>query len=289
MNATIARRAIASFALLAFSGLTHARPTIVLDAVSDNTLYDDGFGESSNGTGDSIFAGRTGIINNTIRRALIRFDLSSVPAGSTVTAATLKLTMLQTISGSYDVSPHRCLASWGEGSSGPSFPDEPEGGGFQAQPGDATWTNRFYPGTNWTTPGGDFVASPSATTSVDQIGDYNWSSSQLAADVQHWINTPGANHGWVVRGDEATTSSAKRFGSRTNPDPDARPTLTVTYTPPCPGDITGDGRVNTADLAVLLGGFGQSVTPGTGGDFNADGVINTADLTFLLARFGNIC
>lgn len=57
-------------------------------------------------------------------------------------------------------------------------------------------------------------------------------------------------------------------------------------TPPCPGDVTGDGAVNTADLTALLGHFGASVPAGTGGDLNADGFVNTADLTILLGSFG---
>ena len=57
----------------------------------------------------------------------------------------------------------------------------------------------------------------------------------------------------------------------------------------CVGDLNGDNAVNTADLTILLGGFGTSVTPGSGGDVNGDGVVNTADLTQLLGRFGTTC
>lgn len=61
---------------------------------------------------------------------------------------------------------------------------------------------------------------------------------------------------------------------------------TFVLTPPCPGDINGDGHTNTADLTILLGNFGTSVTMGTGGDLNYDGTVNTADLTMLLGGFG---
>lgn len=59
--------------------------------------------------------------------------------------------------------------------------------------------------------------------------------------------------------------------------------------PPCPGDINGDRTVNTSDLLVMLGSFGQSVAPGTSGDLNSDGVVNTLDLTALLGAFGSTC
>lgn len=54
----------------------------------------------------------------------------------------------------------------------------------------------------------------------------------------------------------------------------------------CVGDINGDGAVNTADLAFLLGQFGQGVPPSDGGDINGDGLIDTADLFLLLGNLG---
>ncbi len=59
--------------------------------------------------------------------------------------------------------------------------------------------------------------------------------------------------------------------------------------PTCPGDTNGDGLVNGADLSVLLGQFGQSVTPGASADVNGDGQVTGADLSVLLASFGNVC
>lgn len=57
----------------------------------------------------------------------------------------------------------------------------------------------------------------------------------------------------------------------------------------CAGDFNFDGLVDTADLVVLLGVFGQSVTPGSAGDLNADGVVNTQDLAGFLGVFGTAC
>ena len=56
----------------------------------DNTLYESPTGATSNGAGGSIFAGVTN--TGDIRRALLQFDLSSIPAGATVTSATLRVT-----------------------------------------------------------------------------------------------------------------------------------------------------------------------------------------------------
>ncbi len=64
--------------------------------------------------------------------------------------------------------------------------------------------------------------------------------------------------------------------------------LTATVPAPCRGDINGDRVVNTADLVLLLGDFGQS-GPGLKGDYNNDGAVNTADLVTLLGAFGAAC
>lgn len=59
--------------------------------------------------------------------------------------------------------------------------------------------------------------------------------------------------------------------------------------PACVGDLNGDNAVNTADLTVFLGRFGQSGPAGAPGDFNADGNVDTADLVTFLGRFGSTC
>ncbi len=65
--------------------------------------------------------------------------------------------------------------------------------------------------------------------------------------------------------------------------------VVVAVPPMCGGDANGDEVVDGADLSVLLGQFGQSVTPGTAADFNGDGVVDGADLSVLLFRFGTAC
>ncbi len=57
----------------------------------------------------------------------------------------------------------------------------------------------------------------------------------------------------------------------------------------CPGDMDGNGTVNTIDLARFLAVFGDSGEPLRVGDFNADGVVNTADLVMFLGQFGVPC
>ena len=54
---------------------------------------------------------------------------------------------------------------------------------------------------------------------------------------------------------------------------------------PCQGDIDGDGDVDAADLAALLGKFGQTCT-GCPEDLNGDGTVNIADAILLVSNFG---
>lgn len=260
--------------------------TAVLQASADNTLYEDTLGVVSNGSGAYFFAGDTGQFG--ARRGLVRFDVAAaVPAGSTVTSAVLTLHLSRTRAAEVNVSVHRVLSSWGEGTSDAG---EPGGSGTDATAGDATWLYRSFPGVSWGTAGGDFVATPSATRAVNAEGFYSWdASAALDADVQGWLDAPSSNHGWMVVGPELGERSAKRFDSRENTEFAFRPVLTIEFTPPpptCAADANGDNQTDGADLSVLLGQFGTSVPPGTGADFNGDGLVNAADLSVLLGDFG---
>jgi uncharacterized membrane protein len=53
----------------------------------------------------------------------------------------------------------------------------------------------------------------------------------------------------------------------------------------CPGDLFVDGKVDGADLGVLLSQWGP-VSQATVSDINGDGVVNGADLGMLLANWG---
>jgi len=51
---------------------------------------------------------------------------------------------------------------------------------------------------------------------------------------------------------------------------------------PCVGDLNGDGIVNGADLAAMLGSWGAAGPA----DLNGDGIVNGADLALLLGNWG---
>jgi hypothetical protein len=57
----------------------------------------------------------------------------------------------------------------------------------------------------------------------------------------------------------------------------------------CPGDLNGDGVVNLADLAQLLGHYGESGAVYEDGDLDGDSDVDLADLAALLAVYGTTC
>ncbi|MGE3966025.1 MAG: DNRLRE domain-containing protein [Planctomycetota bacterium] len=268
---------------------------VTLGASKDNTLFESSSGGLSNGSGQYFFCGRTAQAIDFLRRGLIAFDLTAVPAGSTITNAVLTLNMSQTIVGAQTVSLHRASQDWGESTSNALVG---EGSGTVAEPGDATWLHTFSPGGFWTTAGGDFEPAASAATAVSGLGFYAWQGPGMVSDLQTWLDSPSSNFGWVVRGPESGVS-AKRFDSRENPVDANRPRLVITFTPPAGfsdfvrGDCNLDGSINIADPISLLSFlFPASGTPTPPGcldacDANDDEQLNVADAVRLIdALFG---
>ena len=281
LGAMMSRRHLAAAAASLAVAFGCLADSVELTTVKDNTLIEDSSFALSAGAAFSFYSGRVGTNGGqTLRRGLIAFDLSSIPAGSTITSVSLTLRCSKVPSGSpaQQIKLHRTLADWGEGTS-VAF----GGGGAPATPGDATWTNRFYPDLDWATPGGEFVATASAAATVGGIGFYTWNSTPaLVADVQAWLDDPTANFGWTVIGNEQTPQQVRRFEAKESIAA-WRPKLVVEFDPPSsnPADLNGDGVVNGADLAILLAAWG-----GDGpADLNDDGVVNGADLAILLGAW----
>ena len=192
----------------------------------DNTLYeyDPAEGDHSNGAGFHFFAGENGM--GELRRGVLAFDVAgSLPPGSMITAVSLSMNMSMTPAGVVTVELHKLLADWGEGT---SHAPSGEGDGAPATTNDATWRHRFFDSVFWTTQGGDFSATVSASQSVGGIGQYTWNSAQMVADVQSWLDNPASSFGWLVLGDETAIATAKRFDTRESASP---PMLTIEFIP----------------------------------------------------------
>jgi hypothetical protein len=200
--------------------------TVLFTPSKDNTLFESSAGNISNGAGFHLFIGSTA--GGATRRALIGFDLASqIPPGSSITRATLTMRMSQSVAGQHPATLHRVLADWGEGSSNAG--STRDGSGTAARTGDATWRHRFSSSTFWSNPGGDFDTTVDGLVVIGSLGTYTWeSSASMVARIQEWLNQPATNFGWMIRGNEDASTTAKRLDSREEAAA-RRPVLTVEF------------------------------------------------------------
>lgn len=228
-------------ALVVLAGVASA-DEVTLQPVADAALYEQAAGTLANGAGEYLFAGNT--VSSDVRRSVLRFDLAAVPPGSTIDAVELTLNMSRSIAPTEDVSLHRVTTDWNEG---PSIAPGEEGAGATSMAGDVTWIHTNFDTALWTAPGGDFDAAPSATLAVAGLGSYTWGSTAgLVADVQSWVDAPATNYGWMLVGNEASSTTAKRFDSRENAGVGVQPELRVVFTP-----VGGLEEIPTLDPKML--------------------------------------
>jgi hypothetical protein len=149
---------------------------------------------------------------------LMKFSLSSLPAGAVIQRAVLRLSLVEadTRTTSYSVSAHKVIGR---------------------NPNIAQATGRSAGTTAWTASGccydniplAQSDISPSyATTSVARTtGAYSWTITEM---VREWIADPTSNFGLLLNADTSKTKDAFRyFASMENQNAGLRPVLEVTY------------------------------------------------------------
>ena len=258
--------------------------TVTLQPVKDNTLYEPiapSFQDMSDGAGATMFAGKVKDADAdpgpgtrpAVRRAVLAFDIAgNIPAGSTIDSVQLTLYVDKVAqTAAFNVTLHRLLANWGEGTSNTG--NSKQGQGELPTTGDATWHHTFYPDQYWSLPGGDFSLTTSGVKSVGNVGFYTWgSTSGMVADVQSWLGTPAQSFGWIILSDETTTQTTKRFATRESTGQTSgvswKPKLVVIYTPPtitggCCQNATCTLQSSSACLALpgLYQGDGTTCSP----------------------------
>ncbi|MDP1808059.1 MAG: DNRLRE domain-containing protein [Actinomycetota bacterium] len=180
------------------------------------------------------------------RRSLAQFDLSSIPAGSTIESVWLRLFLQNLPNNQRTYGVHRVTNSWLEGTGNGDINSAAING--------ATWRERQYGNNNWTgtgpwdwaAQGGDFLAPPTASTPTVA----GWMSWNVLTDVAAWVSGAAANFGWLIK--DAVENSGNRqrgrFGSAENGTAAERPALDVTY-------LRADSALSTATVPV--GWYGQ--------------------------------
>lgn len=231
---------------LVFLPAMAAGDVVTLTPVKDATIIQENSG-FANGKGLGLFAGNIGAGVGFGRRALLQFDTSGIPAGSTINSVNVVLTVTKVHASATptEMALFRLITGWNEG---PSHAGNSSGQGSFAEPGDVTWNHFYFNDQFWATPGGDLAAVASASRIVGTSLTANtWATTPaLVADVQGWVNTPASNFGWLLKGNEAAATTTRRFASREHGTSAVRPKLIIDYTPvPAP-----------AATALALAGLG---------------------------------
>jgi hypothetical protein len=154
-------------------------------------------------------------------RALLKFNLSSLPAGANITSAKLIMTKKGGSNTSANFGVHRITQSWTEGTGAC--------GGSSAA---SNWNQR-QSGTSWSAAGGDFNATAESSISVGNDAEYTWDLKNL---VIGWKNGSITNNGLLVKMLSEGSDIEKKFASFDEGDATKRPVLAITYlVPPAPG------------------------------------------------------
>jgi len=240
-----------------------AAATITLNPVADAYIrqFDPDRTLGDYGSEPSLVSGALGSrAQFEVRRSLLQFDLSAIPAGAIVTSATLQITTvlipLSPVNSTFDI--RRVLQSWSEGA--------------------VSWNSRLGAGTPWQVPGatgsGDSISTPSSFVAVGSANFANYtfpSTAVLVADVQGWVNNASSNFGWLLTSeDEVSPETARRFGSRENDT--HPPVLTISYSLP--------------SLGVTIQPPSQTVLAGSSVTFTAN-AIGTPPFSYQWSFSGN--
>lgn len=264
------------FAVLSFIGFSQ---TVNLTPISDNSIYQD---QPFNSAGvGRLYSGLTA--TGFRRRAMMKFDFSSIPVGSTILTAELTVNVEQyggTVTSFYSL--HELTAAFGEGTSNPGLPG---GLGAPAVAPDATWNDAMFGTAVWGSLGGDFVLSPLTFSSMSAgLGNQVFATgASFVTAVQGWLDTPASNFGVIMVGDEGTNQTARRFGSK---DGGVAPVLVITYS--APACIIPPTAI-CQNVATYVDASGNATI--TGADLDGGSIDNcaTAGLTFTASQTAFTC
>jgi hypothetical protein len=160
-----------------------------------------------------------------IRKMLLKFDLSDIPATATIDSVYLRLVRLQPTSNVPDLFLNRVTTPWVES--------------------EVTWNDSEFE-TPWTTPGGDFTDAEfdsldeqGLAVAPDVIFFSGGVGSNLVNQVEDWVDGTNSNYGWLITTDYDNGPSSSNYiwcGTDETVTTGFKPFLYVEYTP---ASITG--------------------------------------------------
>ncbi len=167
-------------------------------------------------------------------RTLIKFDLSTLPEGATITGANLVFNGARVGQSMQPVMVHKLLEDWTEGTiddACTSYCSEPGELITTGGETDATWkyTNHETK-TEWTTPGGHFEAVASAQSTDDISSINSFGGEGLVEDLQAWQADATSNFGWLVKSTEVDDDNGQLARFHSSESDGQEPKLIVFYT-----------------------------------------------------------
>ncbi len=184
--------------------------TATLTAIAD-TYLDNGSATTNFGTSATL-----AVSGKPDDATLLKWDLSSIPAGSTLQSAKLSLNVTGASANTYEI--YELKRSWTESQ--------------------ATW-KKATSAVNWQTAGADGAMDRSTTVlgtvtaSATGILNVTLNAAGLAV-VQGWVNSPATNFGFVLQDYDNANKDDLVFSSRESTVAANRPQLQVVYNPPSP-------------------------------------------------------
>lgn len=192
--------------------------TVTLQASGvTNCFIDSSAPTTTNGAAEDFYIGDISA-GAAIERALIKFDLSSIPAGAVINSATLSIVpFTDNSSNASDYTVYRVLRAW-----------------IETQ---ATW-NVYTTGNNWGTAGAGNTTTDreaagigtrtfSATEPLNVFKDFTLTASKIQEMLTSGIFT---NNGFLIKGSVENADGYRFRSSRYVADTSLRPKLVIDYT-----------------------------------------------------------
>ena len=174
-----------------------------------------------------------GYNGSSIARALLKFDLTSIPANAEITSANISFTTLNNSKNSVQLALHQVTNDWNSPT--------------------ATWNSTGFG--NWAVLGSDFNTSMSDFSILsNQVETGQVQKFNVTNDVINYLNGTNTNYGWLLKLANETINNPVILGSGDSYSEAYQPTLSIAYrlknvpiqinstsvtSVLCPGEATG--------------------------------------------------
>lgn len=224
-------------------------PDVYYGEAADCTLASEAYASTSL-CGGRLYVGATSESPHSVGRALLRFDVSDIPADAVIVNSGLKLWFegVEESSGTIEVEAFPLSRSFTE---------------------DATWNT--YDGTHsWTTPGGDFSPTLAGRQTMRPEWAGGWVTIGFDPLVEQWIQHPSSNDGIVLKAHSESTVGYDAFVQTDDGEGLGEPNMDIVYAP-----RTGISEGNAVIGDELAGGAEVAVNAA-----NGNAIVSSPDVNY---------